>query len=115
MLVPTIPAVNVGDDPLVISLLGGLVLLACATVGALVAVLHPSNPIGWLLAGSTLLSAFGNLAIVCAVYALVTRPGSLPAGAWLGTFGASARTLGFLPSLIVLLLTAAFACIRSCQ
>jgi hypothetical protein len=106
MTVPTLlfESVNVGADPLAINLLGALVPLAYATVGALIASRRPRNPIGWLLAGATLLSAFGDLAINYAVYALVTRPGALPGGAWLGAIGGGARTLGFFPNLTFLVL-----------
>lgn len=88
-------SVNVGSNPLAINLLGALVLLAYATIGALIASRHPRNAIGWLLVCSALLSTFGNFAIDYAVYGLVTRPGALPAAAWLGMFGGLARSEGF--------------------
>jgi hypothetical protein len=44
VLVPTVPAVNVGDGPLAFSLLGALVLLAYATVGALIFLRQKTPP-----------------------------------------------------------------------
>ncbi|MGZ6390569.1 MAG: hypothetical protein ACXWQZ_15075 [Ktedonobacterales bacterium] len=97
IITPTLlfQSVNVGSDPLAINLLGALVLLAYATIGALIASRHPRNAIGWLLSSSALLSAFGNFALEYAVYGLLTRPGALPAAAWLGMFGGLARSEGF--------------------
>jgi hypothetical protein len=106
MTLPMLPleSSNIGADPLAINIFGSLVYLAYATVGALIASRRPHNPIGWLLASSALLSVFGGGAINYAVYGLVTRPGALPAAAWLGTFGGAARTIGFFPILTFLLL-----------
>src|SRR5258708_19413437 len=63
-----------------------LVLLAFATVGTLIASRRPQNPIGWIFCISTLLWALGVFMLEYAVYALITVPGSLPAGALLGVF-----------------------------
>ncbi len=104
VLVPTVPAVNVGDGPLAFSLLGALVLLAYATVGALIASRHPRNAIGWLLAGSALLSAIGDLAIEYGVYALLTQLGALPGAAWMAALGGCVRSVGFFLILTYLLL-----------
>src|SRR6185437_7036137 len=97
MTVPTLlfQSVNVGKSPLAINILGSLVFLAYATVGALVGSRRPRNPLGWILATSALLSVFGDLALEYAVYGLLTRPGSLPAAAWVAPFGEVARTIGF--------------------
>ena len=104
VLVLEVPPVNVSDSPLAVNLLGSLVQLAYATAGALIASRQPHNAIGWLLSGSALLSALGDLAIEYAVYGLLTRPGSLPSAALLGVFGGAARSLGFFLILTFLLL-----------
>src|SRR6266516_1007693 len=64
-----------------------LVLLSFATVGALIASRRPQNPIGWIFCISTLLWALGTLLQEYTSYALITVPGSLPAGALLGVIG----------------------------
>ena len=81
-----------------------LVLLVFATVGALIASRHPQNPIGWIFCTSTLLSALGVFLLEYAVYALITVPGSLPAGALMGVFGGWARGMGWFLMLTFLLL-----------
>ena len=53
-----------------LDVLGALVQLAYATVGALIASRRPRNPLGWLLASSALLSVFANFAFEYAVYGL---------------------------------------------
>jgi hypothetical protein len=67
----------------------GVALLAFPTVGALVASRRPENRIGWILAGVGLLLGIAAFANEYAVYALLTEPGSLPAGetmAWIGSW-----------------------------
>src|SRR5258706_6472077 len=81
-----------------------LVLLAFATVGALIASRRPQNPIGWIFCISTLLWALGVFMLEYAVYALMTVPGSLPAGALMGVFGGWARGMGWFLMLTFLLL-----------
>lgn len=81
-----------------------LVLLAFATVGALIASRHPQNPIGWIFCICALLSALGNFLLEYTFYTLITVPGSLPAGALLGVFGNWARSLGWFLMLTYLLL-----------
>ena len=73
-----------------------LVVLAFATVGSLVASRRPENPIGWLFCVGAFLWILGELALEYAVYALITAPGTLPAGAWIGWFGGWARGMGWL-------------------
>src|SRR5262249_27239673 len=106
MIVPTLAfeSINVGADPLASNLLGALAFLAYITIGALVALRRSDNPIGWLLVGAALVSAFGNLALEYAVYGLITRPGSLPGGALLGVLGGVARSVGFVIIGTILLL-----------
>src|SRR6266446_2765483 len=53
-----------------------LVLLAFATVGALIASRRPQNPIGWIFCISTLLWALGNVLQEYTTYALITVPGA---------------------------------------
>jgi hypothetical protein len=62
----------------------GLVPLSLpfATVGALIASRHRDNAIGWLLGGLGLLVAVVLVGHQYSRYALVTAPGSLPAGDW---------------------------------
>ncbi len=77
------------------NIFNALVLLAFATVGALIASRRPENPIGWLMCVGTLLWAAGVLAVQYAIYALVTNPGALPGGDWAGVLGAAIRGIGF--------------------
>ncbi len=61
-------------------------LLTFSTVGALVASRRPGNPIGWIFVSLGAMFAISAFANEYASYALVTEPGSLPAGmamAWL--------------------------------
>src|SRR5713101_2749983 len=72
-----------------------LVLLAFATVGSLIASRRPENPIGWLFCISTLLWALGSMLQEYTTYALITVPGSLPAGALMGVLGHWITSIGF--------------------
>ena len=83
---------------------GALVLLAFATVGALVASHHPKNPIGWIFCIGTLLSASGDFALEYAVYTFIRHPGSLPGGEWMAWFGDWFRGLGWVMIVTFLLL-----------
>ena len=85
-------------------LFDALVLLAFATVGALIASRRPDNPIGWLFCISTLLWALGNVLQEYTTYALITVPGSLPAGALMGVIGHWIGGIGFFLMLTFLLL-----------
>jgi hypothetical protein len=58
-------------------------------VGALVLAHRPGNAIGWIFSASALLAVTGQLAGQYAIYAYVTRPGSLPGAtlaAWYGSW-----------------------------
>src|SRR5438105_15446753 len=55
-----------------------LILLATATIGALVASRRPENAIGWIFCATALLNVAGLFAQEYAVYTLVTRPGGSP-------------------------------------
>lgn len=81
-----------------------LFLLAFATVGALIASRRPENPIGWLFCISTLLWALGGLLQDYTTYALITVPGSLPAGALMGIIGHWIGGIGWFLMLTYLLL-----------
>jgi len=81
-----------------------LVLLACATVGALIASRRPENAVGWIFCASALLWGLGALMQEYAVYALITAPGSLPAAALLGVVGGWAVGMGLYLLLTFLLL-----------
>jgi len=63
--------------------------VAYPTVGAIIASRRPRNPIGWIFCLVGLSLGVATFAPQYAVYALVTEPGALPAGAfaaWLGTW-----------------------------
>ncbi len=71
------------------SFLGPAAIIAFSVIGALIVSRRPDNPIGWILCAVGLSFALGSLSGDYATYALVTKPGSLPAGAgmaWLGTW-----------------------------
>jgi hypothetical protein len=56
------------------------------TVGAIVASRRPENPVGWLLCLSGVAASTSTFASLYAIYALLARPGTLPAGeasAWI--------------------------------
>jgi len=55
-------------------------LLAFATVGALVATRHPGNPVGWLLCAVALAAGIAFAAQFYAEYALIAKDGSIPGG-----------------------------------
>jgi hypothetical protein len=81
-----------------------LLILACSTVGAIVASRRAGNPIGWLFCSGAFIWILGELALECGVYALITAPGSFPAGAWMAWFGAWARGVGWFLIVVFLLL-----------
>ena len=73
-------ACGIGLDP---SLSQGWLLpiaLSFALVGALIAARRPENPIGWLFLGFGVIAAVDFAAYSYAYRALVSHPGSLPAG-----------------------------------
>jgi len=81
-----------------------LALLTCATVGALIASQRPQNAIGWIFCASALVWGLGALMQEYAVYALITAPGTLPAGALIGVIGGWAVGIGLYLLLTFLLL-----------
>jgi hypothetical protein len=81
-----------------------LLTLAFSTVGALVASRRRENPIGWLFCFGALAWILGELTLEYGVYALITDPGALPAGAWAAWFGTWARGVGWFLIVVFLLL-----------
>ena len=71
--------------------LTSLLILAFSTVGGLIASRRPENAIGWIFLSGALVWILGELALEYGVYALITAPGTLPAGAWMAWFGGWAR------------------------
>jgi hypothetical protein len=63
--------------------------LLFSTVGAIVSSRRPENPVGWLLCLYGLANAAGHFSSQYAIYALLARPDSLPAGeamAWISSW-----------------------------
>jgi hypothetical protein len=63
-----------------------LIGISYAPVGALIASRHPANLVGWLLCLSGLVISVSHFSAEYAIYALLARPDSLPAGqamAWI--------------------------------
>jgi len=83
-----------------------VVVLAFATVGALLASRRPDNPIGWIYCVVSLTSSVWMLAVEYARYAAVTRPGALPLPTfvvWLATESIVAVGWGLMATFAVLL------------
>jgi len=81
---------------------GTIVVLAFLTVGLLIALRRPRNPIGWIyLVAMTFIwvGGDGNLAAQYAVYALSTHPGALPAVGWVLWVGKVLVVISF-PTLV---------------
>jgi hypothetical protein len=57
-------------------------VLSSATVGAVLGSRRPRHPVGWLLLALGLSVVASGVAIGYASYALLARPGALPAGVW---------------------------------
>jgi hypothetical protein len=81
-----------------------LIALTYAVVGARVVTRRPHNPVGWLLCFIAVPSALGCLADQYARYSLLTRPGSLPATAWVAWVGTWIWLFSFLTVPFLLLL-----------
>jgi hypothetical protein len=74
-----------------------------AVVGLVLAVRRPGHAIGWLFVAMGLVAAVHSFAFEYAMRALVTAPGSLPAGSWMAWLAYWTWTLN-LPALALLLL-----------
>jgi len=61
-------------------------LLATATVGLIVCLRRPANPIGWIFSSLALFTALYLAAGSYAIRAVVLSPGSLPGGEWAAWF-----------------------------
>jgi hypothetical protein len=69
--------------------LGNVLVVIDATVGAIVASRRPENPVGWLLCLSGVAVSTSTLTSLYAIYALLARTGTLPAGeasAWIAAW-----------------------------
>jgi hypothetical protein len=69
--------------------LGNTLIVIDTTAGAIVASRRPENPVGWLLCVSGVAVSTSSLTSQYAIYALLARPGSLPAGevaAWIAAW-----------------------------
>ena len=69
--------------------LGNALVVIDVTVGAIVASRRPENAVGWLLCLSGVAVGTSSFASQYAIYALLARPGSLPAGealAWIASW-----------------------------
>jgi hypothetical protein len=95
---------NEPASPLWDEVLLPVLILAFATVGALVASYRPENTIGWLFLSGAFVWIVGELTLEYGVYALITDPGALPAGVWAAWFGAWARGVGWSLNVTFLLL-----------
>jgi hypothetical protein len=61
--------------------------VAFSVVGALIAYHRPGNSIGWIFCAIGLFQGLANFGYEYATYALITRPGSLPLGAFMSWVG----------------------------
>jgi hypothetical protein len=69
--------------------LGNALVVIDATVGAIVASRRPENPVGWLLCLSGVAVSISSFTSQYAIYALLARPDSTPAGeavAWIAAW-----------------------------
>jgi hypothetical protein len=69
--------------------LGNALVVIDVTVGAIVASRRPENPVGWLLCLSGVAIGTSSFTSQYAIYSLLARPGSLPAGeamAWIASW-----------------------------
>jgi hypothetical protein len=81
-----------------------LVLLIFITVGSFIASHRPENPIGWIICAAALIWVLSDFALEYAVYSLITAPGSLPFGVFVGLFGNVGRGFAWFPIITFLLL-----------
>jgi hypothetical protein len=91
--------------PVVLGIGFVLVFVSFATVGALVASRQPGNLIGWIFCALGLFLPLAGASEEYALYALVTKPGSLPGGevmAWLAAWFAGAINFAMLAFVLLL-------------
>jgi hypothetical protein len=68
---------------------GIVIPVTCSTVGVIIASRRPHHPIGWLFCAVGLLAGVNHFCGEYAIYALLTKPGSLPGGraaAWVASW-----------------------------
>ena len=94
---------SLGDE-LLLDLLFSAIIVGYSTVGAVLASRNPSNPIGWLMLAASMALAIAAIADEYVVYAVQTRPGSLPSPAVAAMISGLAWTplLGALILIVVL-------------
>jgi hypothetical protein len=80
-------------------------IVVAATVGLVLAGRRPRHPVGWLLLGLGLSVAASGLADGYARYAVVARPGALPAADWVATYSPATLFMGLVCVGFILLLT----------
>jgi hypothetical protein len=80
-------------------------IVVAATVGVVLAGRRPRHPVGWLLLAVGLSVSASGLADGYARYAVVARPGALPAADWVATYSPATVFLGLACVGFVLLLT----------
>jgi signal transduction histidine kinase len=90
---------RLGED-LVLQVMFFAIMGGYSSVGAVLASRNPTNPIGWLMMGAGLALAVGGFSDEYVVYALETRPGSLPGA----RVAAVLSSLAWGPVLVVLIL-----------
>ena len=108
-LATTVLLVLAGDDTenqrAAFDVVLAVALLVYPTVGLVVASRRPENAIGWLFCGAGIPLAVSSFSYAYATYALVTVPGSLPAGevaSWLSNWVQLPALFG-VPALLFLL------------
>jgi len=81
-----------------------LVLLVFITVGAFIASHRPQNPIGWIICATAFIWELSGFALEYGVYSLITAPGSLPFGVYVGLLGTVGRGYAWFLTITFLLL-----------
>jgi hypothetical protein len=80
-------------------------IVVAATVGLVLASRRPRHPVGWLLLALGLSVSASGLADGYARYAVVGRPGALPAADWVATYSPATVFMGLVCVGFILLLT----------
>ncbi|HEX8133129.1 MAG TPA: hypothetical protein VF880_06840 [Actinomycetes bacterium] len=80
-------------------------IVVAATVGLVLAGRRPRHPVGWLLLALGLSVSASGLADGYARYAVVARPGALPAADWVAVYSPATVFMGLVCIGFVLLLT----------
>jgi hypothetical protein len=91
-------------DPLDTAVGPFMATVSAATVGAVLAGRQPRHPVGWLLLACALSLTVNGLAGGYAPYGLETRPGTLPAAAWVAMYYPATAIAAFACLGLVLLL-----------